>query len=292
MTAAPFDDIHKLIGDLPSPPQLSPADPRTGRLGEIAAFLAAWSGGRVIRPVVAIYAGSSGADPRAVRARLEAIAAGAASQARLALAAGAGLEAFDLAIDRPTPDMAAEATLDERACAGTMAFGMEVMAKQPDLLAPAALGDDGGAAAAAVAMSLYGGAAGDWTEHEAPQVTAAVSRLRQHADAAPDPLQVLRQLGGRPMAAVAGAILAARVQGTPVLLDGCTACSAAAVLHACDPRATEHCLAADGPGAAGHARVLQRLGLKPITHLGLEQEPGLGALAALGVIKAAAALNG
>ena len=292
MTAAPFDDIRTLLQDMPSAAPQVAADPALGRLGEIAAFIHRWRGQAVLhRPIVALYAGSIGADPDAVRASLEAVAAGAAAVAQLAQASGAGLEAFDLAIERPVADMAHKPAMSDRECAATMAFGMEALAKQPDLLMPGVLGDDDGAAAAAVAMALYGGEAGDWTVDAAPRVEAAVHRFRGKAGAAPDPLEALRHLGSRQMAAVAGAIVAARVQGVPVLLDGYAACVAAAVLHALDLRALDHCLAAHVSTAHGHAAVLQRLGLRPLVDLDLPGEGGLGAAAALAVVKAAMALK-
>ncbi len=292
MTAAPFDDIRTLLQDMPSAAPAVAPDPGLGRLGEIAAFVHRWRGQATLhRPIVALYAGSTGADPDAVRASLEAVASGAAPVARLAQAQGAGLEAFDLAIERPVADMAHRPAMSDRECAATMAFGMEALAKQPDLLMPGVLGDDDGAAAAAVAMALYGGEATDWTADHAPRVAAAVHRFRDKAGPAPDPLEALGHLGSRQMAAVAGAIVAARVQGVPVLLDGYAACVAAGVLHALDLRALDHCLAAHVSADHGHAAVLQRLGLRPLVDLELAGEGGLGAVAALAVVKAAMALK-
>ena len=50
-----------------------------------------------------------------------------------------------------------------------------------------------------------------------------------------DPLEILRRLGGREIAALAGALLAARELRVPVLLDGFVAGAAAAVLQALEP---------------------------------------------------------
>ena len=73
----------------------------------------------------------------------------------------------------------------------------------------------------------------------AQRKTAAVrARSRCTSDHLADPLEVLRRLGGREIAAMAGAILAARVERMPVLLDGFVVCAAAAILHALDPRAS------------------------------------------------------
>ncbi|MGH6842005.1 MAG: nicotinate-nucleotide--dimethylbenzimidazole phosphoribosyltransferase, partial [Methylocella sp.] len=106
-----------------------------------------------------------------------------------------------------------------------------------------------------------------------------------------DPLEVMRRLGGREIAAIAGAIVAARMERIPVILDGYVVCSAAAILHAQDSRALDHCMAAHVSAERGHADVLRRLGKKPLLDLGLRLGEGTGAALAFGIIKAAAACH-
>ena len=81
---------------------------------------------------------------------------------------------------------------------------------------------------------------------------AAIATHRDHLS---DPLEVLRRLGGREIAAMVGAILAARIERTPVLLDGFVACAAAAVLNAIDPATLDHCMAAQVSPDLAHAEV-------------------------------------
>jgi nicotinate-nucleotide--dimethylbenzimidazole phosphoribosyltransferase len=294
MTASPFDDIKALIAGLPAAgPSSLTADPALGRLGLIAAQLSRWSGPgkpRVLRPIVALYAGSHGdGEAEALRARLELIAAGGAPINALAQAAGAGLEAFDLAVEQPIGDITSRAAMSERECAATMAFGMEALAKQPDLLVLGDIVTGGPVGAAAIALALFGGEAGDWTQSDAERAGAAVSRLRTEVGDAPEPLEILRQLGGREIAAMAGAIVAARNQGVPVLIDGYGAAAAAAVLHAVDPEAIAHVMAGDRSPEPGHGRLLDRLGLKPIVELGMGGE-GCGAAAAVAIVRLACEL--
>jgi nicotinate-nucleotide--dimethylbenzimidazole phosphoribosyltransferase len=213
----------------------------------------------VNRPILALYAGAHQGASEAfdARARLEAIAAGEALAAKAAQHLGAGLDVFDLAIDRPVPDAAKGPAMSERECAATMAFGMEALAKQPDLLLLGAFGP--GAEESARALLLALGAGGD-------------------------PLELLRHLGGRESAALAGAILAARTQRTPVLLDGAPALAAAAVLGAIDPAAIAHCrLAQPHPAAAA-------IGLVAIGERDLGLEAGAGALAVLPQVRLACAM--
>ena len=109
-----------------------------------------------------------------------------------------------------------------------------------------------------------------------------------HAGHLSDPLEVLRRVGGREIAAIAGAILAARNQRVPVILDGYVVTSAAAVLHALDRSALDHCLAAHCSAEGAHAEVLRRLGLEPLLDLGMRLGEGSGAALAAGLVKAAA----
>jgi len=288
MTASPFADIRQLAVSPPAPGP-SPALEQGGRLAEISAWLTAWSGKTpptVNRPVVALYAGArQGVGPRGyARDRLEAIASGGATVSRLAGVQGAGLEAFDLAIDRPSPAFD-KPSMSEKEAAATMAFGMEALAKQPDLLIPGVIVAEAARTAAAVCLALFGGEASDWSDDPEP-VATAVARAKAEG-MGDDPLEILRQLGGRETAAVVGALLAARVQKVPVLLDGYAACAAAAVLRAVEPTAIDHCLAAHVSPAKGHARLLEILDKRPLLALDTVDEEGVGGASALALVKLA-----
>ena len=291
----PFDDIRALISEL------KPADEagRTlclerlrqigapgalGSLEPVIGWIAGWRGTPVLhRPIIALYAGAHAGvgDAAATRAQLEAIAAGAAPVSRAALHLGAGLDVFDLAIDRPVGDPRLGPAMSERECAATMAFGMEALAKQPDLLVLGALGGGVDFSAAALACALSG-------EEPSDVLAAAVNRARDQA--ANDPLQLLRQLGGRETAAICGAIVAAGSQRTPVLLDGYPAAAAAAVLHAVAPAAIAHCRVGQVGDAPGHGALLGRLGLASLFDLRIALGDGTGSTAALSLIKLACAL--
>jgi nicotinate-nucleotide--dimethylbenzimidazole phosphoribosyltransferase len=297
MSALPFDDIRALIADLPDrgEPKIEPS-PRLGRLGELAAWLSGWRSGpgapRIHRPILALYAGSHqvaqhsrhAGNPDSVRARLEALAAGGAAVNGVAQAQGAGLEVFDLAIDRPAPDILEHPAMNERECAATMAFGMEALAKQPDLLLLGDISSGGRIAAAALALTLFGGEAQEWISGDEGLVTQAAERARAHMGRSTDPLEALRQLGGREIAALVGAIVAARAQSVPVILGGYGAAMAAAVLQRIDPRAVEHVLAGD---ASGYRGLSEEMGLSPLIDYGITAGEGLSALAALPILKLA-----
>ena len=178
----------------------------------------------------------------------------------------------------------------------TIAFGMEAVAAGCDVLGLGEMGIANTTSAAAIYHALYGGSAADWVgrgtgvddaglARKIAAVEAGVALHRAHLD---DPLEVLRRLGGREIAAMAGAILAARLTRIPTLLDGYVACAAAAVLHALDPSTLDHCMAAHLSPEGAHGEALRRLDKRPLLDMGMRLGEGSGAALALGLVKAAA----
>ena len=295
---SPFDDLKALLAGLPGPDDDARAGAVSGfgRLGELAGWLASWQGRpapQILRPIAALYAAAHTGAPEpegAARARLDVLAAGEGAIGAAARVFGAGVEVFDLAVDRPVPDAALAPTMGERECAATLAFGMEALAKAPDLVIVGETAAGADRAAGALALALFGGEAGDWTSSDLVDWTAAAV-ARGRAAGTDQPLDWLRQVGGRETAAMAGAIVAARTQKVPVLLDGYAACAAGAVLQALEPGALDHCLAAQVTAAPGHARLLERIGKAPLLDLDLVRSDGLGALPAIGLLRTACALR-
>ena len=281
-----------------------------GRLEEISEWMAAWQGSarpHVDRPLVAVFAGNHGvvaqgvsAFPASVtQAMVANFQAGGAAINQICKTFDLSLKVYELALEKPTGDMTQEPALDEKSCAATMAFGMEALASEPDLLVLGEMGIGNTTAAAAIYHALYGGQAEDWVgrgtgvddeglRRKADAVRAAVARHKPYLD---DPLQVLARLGGRETAAIAGAILAARMRRTPVLLDGFVVCSAAAVLLALDDSALDHCLAAHVSAERAHRHALKLLGKTPLLDFGMRLGEGSGAALAVGIVKAAVACH-
>ena len=93
------------------------------------------------------------------------------------------------------------------------------------------------------------------------------------------------------LAAMAGAIAAARHYRIPVILDGFI-CSAAALTlaKACDG-ALDHTVAGHLSAEGAHQRLLDALGKEPLLRLGLRLGEGSGAALAIGVLKGAIACH-
>jgi nicotinate-nucleotide--dimethylbenzimidazole phosphoribosyltransferase len=320
--SAPFDDIRALLRQMPGPDQAAAAAVRArdavltkpagalGRLESIAEWLATWqakSPPAVNRPLVAVFAGNHGvvahgvsAYPASVtRQMVDNFARGGAAINQICLTYDLGLKVYDLALDHPAGDITREAALDEVACAATIAFGMESIAGGVDLLCIGEMGIGNTTAAAAIFLALFGGTAEDWVgpgtgldpagiARKCAAVTAAVDFHRAHVG---DPLEVLRRLGGREIAAMVGAILAARMNRVPVIVDGYVTTAAAAVLYKLDQRALDHCLFGHRSAEPAHARALAVMGKTPLLDLGLRLGEGTGAALAAGIVKAAARLH-
>jgi nicotinate-nucleotide--dimethylbenzimidazole phosphoribosyltransferase len=102
-------------------------------------------------------------------------------------------------------------------------------------------------------------------------------------------LEILREVGGAELAAIAGGVAEARRRSIPVLLDGYVVAAAVAPLERAVPGALDHCLAGHQSAEPGHIRLLERLGKIPLLRLDLRLGEGTGALAALPLVKLAAA---
>ncbi|MEL6966402.1 MAG: nicotinate-nucleotide--dimethylbenzimidazole phosphoribosyltransferase [Pseudomonadota bacterium] len=314
----PFDDIRKLIDDLPGldthaaqraaerDAQLTKPAGSLGKLEDIAQWLAACTGRnpQITRPLVAVFAGNHGvtaqgvsAFPQDVTTQMVAnFAAGGAAINQICIAHDLGLKVFDLALELPTADFTQEPAMDERTCAATMAFGMEAIAGGTDLLCIGEMGIGNTTVASALYAALFGGDPADWvgpgTGHDAEGIAlkakVVAAGLALHKDHLRDPLEVLRRLGGREIAAMAGAILAGRAQRIPVIIDGFVATSAAAVLHAMEPRTLDHCLFSHVSAEPAHKRALAAMGKEPLLNLNMRLGEGTGAALAAGIVKAAA----
>jgi nicotinate-nucleotide--dimethylbenzimidazole phosphoribosyltransferase len=322
LSALPFDDIRALFRAMPGPDADAMAKVRArdavltkppgslGRLEEIAEWLAAWQGRSppaVNRPLVAIFAGNHGVAAKGVSAYPPAVTAqmvenfrrGGAAINQLCLAYDLGLKIYDLALEQPTADFTEDAAMGERDCAATMAFGMEATAGGIDLLAIGEMGIGNTTVAAAVFAALFGGDPADWVgpgtgvddDGLARKRDAVAKALALHRGHLSDPLEVLRRLGGREIAAMAGAVLAARMGRVPVVVDGFVATSAIAVLYTIDKRAIEHCLFAHVSAEPAHARALAAMGVRPLLDLGMRLGEGTGAALAAGIVRAAARLH-
>lgn len=317
---APFADIAELLMLVPDGDEaaveavrrrdatLTKPPGSLGRMEELVEFLSRWQGKAppsLDNPMVAIFAGNHGVAARGVSAFPSEVTAqmvanftnGGAAISQICALHGLNLRVFELALELPTGDITVEPAMDDRMCAATIAYGMEAIAGKPDLLVIGEMGIGNTTVAAALYAALYGGNGADWVGRGTGVDDQGLGRKAAAVDAAlalherelQDPLSILARLGGREIAAMLGAIIAARQQKIPVIVDGFVASSAAAIAAAVNPRAIDHCLFAHTSAEIAHARALQQMRARPLLDLGMRLGEGSGA--ALAAVLAKTALH-
>jgi len=288
--------------------QLTKPPGSLGQLERLVEWLARWQGKpqpTLDNPMVAIFAGNHGvtdqgvsAFPREVTAQMVAnFTAGGAAISQICALHELNLRVFELALELPTGDITLAPAMDDKMCAATIAYGMEAIAGKPDCLAIGEMGIGNTTIAAALYAALYGGTGTDWVGRGTGVDDAGLARkadavdraLAYHGAELTDPLAILARLGGREIAAMLGAILAARHQKIPVFVDGFVATSAAAIAHAVNPEAIAHCIFAHASAEHAHRAALERMGVTPMLDLGMRLGEGTGA--ALGMVLAKTALH-
>jgi nicotinate-nucleotide--dimethylbenzimidazole phosphoribosyltransferase len=278
-----------------------------GRLEEAVAWLARWQGRnppRLDRVDILVFAGNHGvtaqgvsAYPAAVTAQMVAnFAAGGAAINQLAHVAAAGLRVLPLSLDTPTTDFTTAPAMAEPEFLAAVAAGYDAVAPEADIVCLGEMGIGNTTAAAALAAALFGGGGARWVGRGTGVDNAGLARkqttidraLAKHAASLSDPLACAATFGGRELAAILGAALAARRRRIPVLLDGFVCTAAAAPLARLHPGALAHAMAAHVSAEAGHRSLLDELGLRPL--LDLDMRLGEGSGAAVGVLLLRAAL--
>ncbi|MYX47349.1 nicotinate-nucleotide--dimethylbenzimidazole phosphoribosyltransferase [Streptomyces sp. SID89] len=114
--------------------------------------------------------------------------------------------------------------------------------------------------------------------------------LRRARPVLGDQLQLLATVGGADLAAATGFLLQCAVRKLPVVLDGVVSAACALVGQRIAFRAPDWWLAGQASGEPGQAKALDRMALEPLLDQGLTVGEGAGALLALPLVQAAAAL--
>jgi len=292
MSERPFDDMLDLISSMPDA-DVAAREAVTSRLDELPGtqaslggfydhliWLAGWqkrSVPDVSRPLVAVFSGTHNVAKAYTKANSSADIVGAAKQRVADLSGGSSsvrgvaadnnmaFKVYEMGLEYPANDFIHEPSLTERDGFGSVT------------------------AAAAIALSLYGGAADYWANGDDPNAADRIDIVRQaYQNFKGDidgPLDALRYFGGRDIAGLVGAIVAARHQSIPVILDGYVVTLAAAILHSIDPKATDHCRAGHISAEPAHAALLERMGMHPILDLNLGWGDGFGAALAVNMLR-------
>jgi len=118
-------------------------------------------------------------------------------------------------------------------------------------------------------------------------VMAALTRAGGRLE---DPVETLAAVGSADLAASTGYLLAAAQDGVPVLLDGLMSVACALTADRIEPGAAAWFAAGHRSTEPAQSLALTKLGLEPLLDLGLRLGEGSGAVAAVPVVRSAAAL--
>ncbi len=319
-TVPNFDEIRAILAAFPGPDTAAGSTARArqdcltkpqgslGRLEELATWMATWQGRAVpeLRLArVAVFAGNHGVVAQGVSAfpasvtkqMVSNFSAGGAAVNQICGVVDAELRVYELDLDTATDDFTTGPAMAEEDCARAMAYGMMAVDGNLHLLALGEMGIGNTTSGAALCLALFGGTAADWVGRGTGIDDAGVGRKIKAIEAAiaangaalGNPLEVLRCFGGFELAAIVGAVIAARLARTPVVLDGYTCTAAAAVLFAIDPSFLDHCVVGHCSAEPGHLRLMHKLGKTPLLDYGMRLGEGSGAALAIPIIRSAVA---
>ncbi len=280
-----------------------------GRLEELATWMATWQGRNppeLRRARVAVFAGNHGvaaahgvsAFPVEVTRQMVAnFTAGGAAVNQICGVVDAELRVYELDLDNPTVDFTTGPAMEEEECCRAMAYGMMAVEGNLHLLCLGEMGIGNTTSAAALCLALFGGEAADWVgrgtgvddEGIKRKIVAIEAAMKANARALGDPLEILSCFGGFELAAIVGAVLAARMGRTPVVLDGYTCTAAAAVLYKIEPGLLDHCVVAHRSVEPGHQKLLEKIGKTPLFDYNMRLGEASGAALAVPVLRSAVA---
>ncbi|KRQ28306.1 MULTISPECIES: nicotinate-nucleotide--dimethylbenzimidazole phosphoribosyltransferase [Mycobacteroides] len=308
--SAPNPDIAAAARDRQR--QLTKPNGALGRLEELSVWVAACQNRcppeTFQHPRVIVFAGDHGvaaagvsAYPPSVTAQMvRNIEAGGAAVNVLAALAGASVRVADIAVGRPSGNIAVEDALTEEQAHAALAAGIALADAEIDSGADLLIAGDMGignttpatvlvaALTGSEPVAVVGRGTGVDDAGWARKTAAVRDALRRTKDVRADPVALLARAGGADLAAITGFVAHAAVRRTPVLLDGLVVTAAALVAEQLAPGARQWWLAGHRSTEPAHSLALQRLRLDPVLDLQMRLGEGSGALVALPVLQAAA----
>lgn len=294
-----------------------------GRLEDIAVWLAGWQAHPPHlprHPHCLVFAGNHGitrhkvsAYPQEVTAQMVAnFKTGGAAINQLTKAMGVPLTIHPIRLDDPTHDITTAPAMSLADTLAAMQIGGDAIPQDCDMLLLGEMGIGNTAIASALAAWVLGreGEVMDWVgagsgldskgiQHKANIIAKALQRHHTHThanktksdNANADAVALLASLGGRELAAIAGAVLVARSRRIPVLLDGFVATCACLPLWQVNRHALLHCQISHVSAEAAHGKILARLGMEALCDLNMRLGEASGAVVAFSLVKLALAVH-
>lgn len=205
------------------------------------------------------------------------------------------LSVIPISLEKPTNDFSEEKAMSYDETISAMQLGFDSVPTSCDLLILGEMGISNTTVATAISCALYNGPVNKWTgkgtgisEYKLKnKISVIKTGLKLHGTNFNSVCKILKSFGGREMAAIVGAIIAARIIGIPVLLDGFISTVSAATLCLFKKNILEHCLISHLSSEPAHRHVISRLKKEPIVDLNMRLGEGSGGAVAALIIKAA-----
>ena len=317
-----LDDVRAILCNLPGPDDDAAAAARDreanltkpagslGRLESLAEWLSAWQGRHppeMNNPHAAVFVGNHGiarlgvsAYPMEVTVQMhQNYLHGGAGFNAMCRASRVAYDIYDIEMDRPTEDFTQAPAMSEADLVAALNVGLAAVKPGMSVFCPGEMGIANTASAAAVLAALFKETAEEWTGagsgvagvHLQNKIDVVRRGLARHTADNPDPLEIMRRLGGRELAAMTGAILAGRMLRVPILIDGFLCSASASVLECMTPGALAHCQFSHASIEAGHAHLMEKLSGKPLLHMDMRLGEATGAILAVGILRSAVACH-
>lgn len=281
-----------------------------GRLEKLTEWFVKWQGKYppvLEHPRIAVFAGNHGINRHHVSAypssvtqqMLKNFIQGGGAINQLSALFDSDLRVYEMSLDEGTADFSQMPAMSEESCAKSFAYGMMAVEPGIDLLCLGEMGIGNTSSAAALCLGLFGGKAEDWVGYGtginqtiwAQKVGLVKQAVTLHQPRIKDSFDWMRCVGGHELAAIAGAIIAARMARVPVVLDGFACTAAASVLYHYNPHSLDHCIVSHLSTEPGHKLLLSKIGKSAVLDLQLRLGEGTGAALMIPLIKAALACH-
>jgi nicotinate-nucleotide--dimethylbenzimidazole phosphoribosyltransferase len=202
----------------------------------------------------------------------------------------------DRKVAHGTRNFALEPAMTAEQCVAAMEHGAALVADLPgNVVGFGEMGIGNTTAAAALMHKLTGipvadcvGAGTGLSPEGVLRKQRVIEAAAQRHASATQPADVLATFGGFEIAMMAGAMLKAAALRKTLLIDGFIVTSALLAASRMAPAILDYCVFAHCSDEAGHRRMLEQLGAKPLLQIGLRLGEGTGAALALPLLHAAA----
>ena len=304
----PYKQFDKYYANLAKNRQNSLTKPRgsLGKLEEYAVWMAGWQ--KKEKPTInnfqcLVFAGNHGVARRKVSAYPSEVTEqmvknfinGGAAINQLCNLSNIKLSVIPISLENPTKDFSEEKAMNPDETLSAMKLGYNSVPKKCDLLLLGEMGISNTTSATAIACALFKTSVKKWTglgtgiseKNLKNKISVIQKGLKLHGKKFDSVIKILSCFAGREMAAIVGSIIAARVRGIPILLDGFVSTASAATLTIFNKNILEHCLISHLSSEPGHKGIILKLKKEPILDLNMRLGEASGGGVASLIIKAA-----